>query len=394
MAIKTQKLDWEETVLNDPRYFRIVGSGVDVWVGKKNFLSTKSVQGTKIVEIESEIDYLTRPSRANMQPKVGRVAFAKMRDTFKVLLADETLSKKYILSTGFTLIEPSIDSRYLYQYLQSEDFTRQKNRYAEGSTQQAISQDDYSNIYISFPIDKKEQEKIADILGKLDKAIERTETLIKKYESMRVGAMQDLFTAKVDSKTWRTAPFSVLADAIDPQPDHRAPAEVKDGYPYVGVGDFTNGKINFESCRKVSWAAIKKQTSRFSVEEGDILFGKIGTIGQPKVFPQIKIPFALNANTILIKPKEKNSFVYWLLNSAAVLKSIEDQTNQTSQPAFGILKIRALQVFIPSNPEERTKIAQNLDVISRHIKTENEFRTKLVSLKVGLMRDLLSPMRK
>src|SRR3989344_2117395 len=199
-ALKNKNNGWTKTVLNDPQYFRVVGSGVDVWVGKKNFLSTKSVQGTKIASIESEVDYFNRPSRADMQPKVGGVAFAKMRDTLKVLLSDEKLSKFYILSTGFTLIEPQIESAYLYQVLQTQRFNLQKDRYAEGSTQQAISQSDFDKLTISFPEDGQEQQKITEILATVDGAIEKTDALIEKYKRMKTGMMQDLFRYGIDTK--------------------------------------------------------------------------------------------------------------------------------------------------------------------------------------------------
>ena len=103
--IEIEKLPegWKKVNLGDKNYFRIVGSGIDYFKGTKNYLSTNSIQRTNIVHIEEVITFANRPSRANMQPKSGRLAFAKMRNTIKVLLIDKRLEKDYILSTGFTL---------------------------------------------------------------------------------------------------------------------------------------------------------------------------------------------------------------------------------------------------------------------------------------------------
>ena len=44
-----------------------------------------------------------------------------------------------------------------------------------------------------------EQKKIARILQSIDRAIEKTEALIDKYQKIKAGLMQDLFTRGVDS---------------------------------------------------------------------------------------------------------------------------------------------------------------------------------------------------
>jgi Type I restriction modification DNA specificity domain. len=155
---------WKRVRLGDNTYFKVVGSGIDYFRGYKNYLSTNSVQGKKITHIEEIITFKNRPSRANMQPKKDRVAFAKMRNTIKVLLIDEKLEKDYILSTGFAIIETVINPKFIYQYLLSPFFNKQKDIFAEGTTQEAISNDDFDKIYITFPEFNPEQQKIAEFL--------------------------------------------------------------------------------------------------------------------------------------------------------------------------------------------------------------------------------------
>lgn len=54
---------------------------------------------------------------------------------------------------------------------------------------------------IRYPIDLKEQQKIASILSELDQTIEKTERLIEKYERLKMGLMEDLFTKGIDLAT-------------------------------------------------------------------------------------------------------------------------------------------------------------------------------------------------
>ena len=50
-------------------------------------------------------------------------------------------------------------------------------------------------------------------------------------------------------------------------------------YTLNGTEFKKNGKIDFDSARKVSISAYKKQKDSFSINDGDFIFGKIGTCG-------------------------------------------------------------------------------------------------------------------
>lgn len=303
----------------------------------------------------------------------------------------------------------TFDKKYLYFFLKRAEVAIKSK--VKGSGIPHVDQGILSSIYSVIPQSLLEQQKIAEIFSAVDEAIEKTNQLIEKYKRVKQGLMEDLFRYGIDEdgqirsekahhfnnsplgripQEWEIVNFSSLADFIDPQPDHRAPKEVLGGYPYVGIGDFVGEEIDFVGCRKISLGALKKQQKHFIINDGDILFGKIGTIGAPRLLPKTQEPYALNANTILIKPKENNTFVFWLLNSSHAVKAIDDQINKTSQPAFGILKARAMQIPAPKMREERNFLAQSLDGIQGVITREYFYLKKLFSLKNGLMDDLLS----
>jgi type I restriction enzyme S subunit len=302
-----------------------------------------------------------------------------------------------------------IDANFALQFFNSDLYLKRVNDLAGGSTRQRISRKNLGKLYLPLP-SLPEQKRIAEILDTIDSTIAHTSSLIAKLKQMKAGLLHDLLTRGLDEngelrdaighpeqfkdsplgqipKDWEVDKFEKLADAIDPQPDHRAPPEVNDGEPYIGVGDFrSNGSIDFDGCRKVSSAAVTKQQQRFSIESGDIIFGKIGTIGLPKFLTQIGRRYALNANTVLIKPRGCASFVMWLLQSNFVEQKIKIETHSTSQPAFGLLRIRAMLVPIPE-PEEQKRIAAVLDAHDSRIRSEEAYREKLNLQKEGLMHD-------
>lgn len=83
------------------------------------------------------------------------------------------------------------------------------------------------------------------------------------------------------------------------------------------------------------------------IRAGDILFGKIGTIGIPRYVP-VSDRIALSANAILVKPRAVPEYVMALMESRLFVRQIDDQIHTTSQPAFGIQKIRRL--LVPRGP--------------------------------------------
>lgn len=371
--------------------------------------------GLPIVRIEQ----INNPS-ANYDYYIGSVPLDNYIDNGDLLFSWSATLSVLIWKHGPAILNQHIfkvipndstHASFLYHLLQS--LLDKLAAHSHGSTMKHIKRSDFLPFPISLPI-FDEQQRIAEILDTADEAIRKTEQIIAKLKLVKAGLLHDLLTRGLDEEgqlrdpvahseqfkdsplgkipqEWEIVNFEKIAEAIDPQPDHRAPAEVLGGEPYVGIGDFQeDGRINFDRCRKVSKQALMKQQQRFQIEEGDILFGKIGTIGLPRLLPSfIQRPYALNANTILIKPKILKSFVLWCLRSIHIEKQIEAQTTLTSQPAFGIQKVRTLLIPLPTE-KEQVKLANLLDSQEKKLQAEENYLVKLKQLKQGLMEDLLT----
>src|SRR5437879_5185179 len=95
---------WSLVNIGDEAYFSIVPSGVEKFSGTREYLSTDCIENDKIVRTEGDITFNRRPSRANMQPQLNSVWFARMKNTLKVYcFTDDNRGDvgKYLLSTGF-----------------------------------------------------------------------------------------------------------------------------------------------------------------------------------------------------------------------------------------------------------------------------------------------------
>ena len=96
--------------------------------------------------------------------------------------------------TGLYL-KDSVDVGFMYFCLQSHlDQLRKLN---QGTSINGILKDDLLQYWIEVP-PLNEQRKIAKILTTVNNVIEKTEALIAKYNAIKQGMMQDLFTRGVD----------------------------------------------------------------------------------------------------------------------------------------------------------------------------------------------------
>jgi type I restriction enzyme, S subunit len=207
---------------------------------------------------------------------------------------------------------------------------------------------------------------------------------------MEVKPGYKLTAVGVIPEEWKVSALSDVADIIDPQPDHRTPPEVARGEPYIGISDFTDdNSVDWNSSRKIVSAAVDKQAARFQLRRGDIIFGKIGTIGCPKFLPITFSRYVLSANILLIQPKIEPRFLMAWLESVAVQKTINRDLHSTSQAAFGIHKMRGLLIPQPPPPEQRA-IAAALSDVDALLGALERLIAKKHNIKQAAMQQLLT----
>ena len=180
---------WRVDKLNKTDICSIISSGINEFEGEKVYLSTSDVDGTEIINHTIKTDYHNRLSRANMQPQLNSVWFAKMKDTVKHILVNngaEILVTDYIFSTGFAGLQCKEHTLYyLWNYLCSDIFEKRKNLVATGATQQAINDDDLKGFTILIPPDQL-LKKFSDIVSPYYHLISRV-----KFENKEMVELRD-----------------------------------------------------------------------------------------------------------------------------------------------------------------------------------------------------------
>ena len=120
----------------------------------KIYLATADVNGARLSS-GSLIDYETREGRANMQPTVSSVWFAKMKNSIKHLFLNkemESLIDSTVLSTGFCGLQCTNESfEYIAAFIEHSYFEDVKNTLAHGATQESVNNDDLLGLTMLVP---------------------------------------------------------------------------------------------------------------------------------------------------------------------------------------------------------------------------------------------------
>ena len=133
----------------------VIKPGVKIF-NTKTYLATADVKGTSI-STGTIVDYDGRESRANMQPSINSVWFAKMKNSIKHLYLNKEMQpiiSSSILSTGFCGLQCNeISFEYIASYVSNAYFEIHKDMLAHGATQEAVNNDDLAGVHIIIPED-------------------------------------------------------------------------------------------------------------------------------------------------------------------------------------------------------------------------------------------------
>lgn len=139
------------------KLFKLVEVGINEFDGYKMYLPTGNVINEELTNGDL-ISFNNRENRANMQPDINTVWFAKMKNSVKHITIPDCgkwFVEKYILSTGFEGLKCSKTSlAFIHCLINSSYFEMHKDILSHGATQQSINDIDLKNIKYAIPDDE------------------------------------------------------------------------------------------------------------------------------------------------------------------------------------------------------------------------------------------------
>lgn len=318
-----------------------------------------------------------------------------------------------------TLVPTSgIPVEYYYYYFST--VTNVLNNLGRGSTFLELSTEDLTNLAMPLP-SISESYSIVEFLdfetAQIDTLIEKQQTLIQLLKEKRQAVISHAVTKGLN-------PDAPMKDSgvewLGEVPEHWTVSFVKyivlgekdsmvdgpfgssvntsedyvdDGIPVIRTVNITNNGFSSDNLKFMRQQKFD-QLKRHSVKPGDVLFSKVGTIGNACLLPS-DIPEAILSTTGSCKisvDQNKIEGEYLVLMFHLMNQTLMEMANSNVQPFLNMSNIKNLKISLPSIEEQKnilTYLEEKLegidDLIAKSLsfdKLIRERRTALISAAV------------
>ena len=169
------------------------------------YLDVSSVnKETKEIEGATVLLGKDAPSRARKLVKKNDVIFATVRPTHsRVALITEEYNGQ-VCSTGYFVLrgKENIYNKYLFYFLLTDEFNEQMEKLQKGASYPAVTDAKVKSIFLRFPKDLPEQQRIVSILDEafaaISKAKANAEQNLKNAKELFESYLQGVFEKKGD----------------------------------------------------------------------------------------------------------------------------------------------------------------------------------------------------
>lgn len=213
-------------------------SAKDNWSTLK-YLDTGNITENQIDTLQIFQKGEKLPSRAKRKVEKGTIIYSTVRPNQKHFGYFDTHSNDLVVSTGFAtldVIDPRINSKYLYYLLTQNSVISQLQSIGENSTSSypSIRPEDIGNLSFVFP-DIDIQNKIADILTSIDKKIQINNQINQELEAM-ANTLYDYWFVQFDFPDQNGKPYKSSGGKMVYHPELKR--EIPEGWGVEKLRDF------------------------------------------------------------------------------------------------------------------------------------------------------------
>jgi type I restriction enzyme, S subunit len=321
--------------------------------------------------------------------------------------------KEFTTNQGCKSIALNKGNDPLFFYYNLKSYVEKLKQLGEGTTFAEITKSYLEEFEVTYPSSEYEQKCIAEILSTADEAIEQTENLIDKYLLIKTGLMQDLLTRGIDEhgnirskathkfvvkngievpEEWKVRSLKEICSVIQ-DGTHFSPHIDENGeYMYLTSKNIRLGYLDLSDVQFINAFEHRKIFNNCQVEEGDVLLTKDGANTGNASLNTLKEEFSLLSSVCLLRGKDKlliNEYLlYWLLSENGY-RMIRDSMSGLAITRITLVIINGFKIPLPPY-KEQVIICKKIKSIYSYINLLVAQLTKLNSLKIGLMQDLLS----
>lgn len=287
-----------------------------------------------------------------------------------------------------------MDKKFFLIWMQSENMQRKLTQANPGSAMtNLVPMSEIKKWEIIIP-SKAEQNKIGEFIQKLNSFITLHQRKLDLLNQLKKGLLQKMFADKGSKRPilrfngftddWEQRKLEEVKDVRDGT--HSSPNYQEEGYPLVTSKNLSANGIDLSDVSFINKYDYQEINKRSKVENGDILFGMIGTIGNPVMVK--KGGFAIK-NVALIKHggELSNGFLLYLLKSPIFLQYINRENAGGTQKFLGLSIIRNFKFKVPNKVEQRN-IAIILNSLTCLIALQHQKLKKVNKIKESLLQQM------
>lgn len=322
-----------------------VGQGVPVIRGT-NLNFAKYVDGNFVYLTEDKANELIG---SNCKPM--DLVFTHRGTIGQVGLIPKNKFERYVISqSGMKLtVNPEIiDPEFLFYFFKSEFGQYQILKYESQVGVPSISNPLTSLKEITVPVPPlPEQQAIASVLSSLDDKIDLLHRQNKTLEAMAETLFRHWFIEEA-KEDWEEILITDLFEVKDGT--HDSPKQSEVGFHLITSKHIHNGQIDFDSAYLVSNIDYEKINQRSKVEQFDILFSMIGTLGLIYIEMNEKVDYAIK-NIGLFKTSQNPKWCYFLylwLKSSFGNEFIEENKSGSTQEYISLGSLRKINFKVPN----------------------------------------------
>lgn len=172
---------------------------------------------------------------------------------------------------------------------------------------------------------------------------------------------------------------------------HDSPKRTSEGYYLLTSKHIGKDSLDFANAYKISEADYLKIIERSKVEQYDILYSMIGTIGNVHIVKDEKVNFAVkNMGIFKFNGNYLHSlWMYYWLKSKKASEYVKSRLSGSTQQYITLSSLRDFPVSIPQN-EIITIITGILSSLDAKIETNNKLNEKLEEMAQAIFKSWLS----
>ena len=246
-----------------------------------------------------------------------------------------------------------------------------------------------------------EQKSIAKTLTTIQDAIAGQKELIIKLKELKQSMMRRLFTHGTKGEktklteigeipeNWAINKASEFCDYVT-DGTHDSPKKKDSGKYLVTSKNIIQGKIDFSSCYKISDVDFEVVNKRSKVDNNDVIFSMIGTLGEVAFIKKYNDDFCIK-NVGLFKNKDvfKGKWIFYWLQSPQAKEFIRQNIGGSTQKYITLGCLRNFPVPIVEN-KESLLIIEMLDTLNKKIELTQAKLVNYHNLFKTLLHELMN----